>query len=91
MRNYRRYQSRNYFILIFFQFNQTKKYVFQDKIECSVQLKILNEATALPTLNNLSNILKTMLNEADWLIQRCRAEYNMIIYPGADKIEKSNK
>lgn len=58
----------------------------QDKPELPVPLKIINEGTALLTLNTLANALKVMLNEADWLIQRCLAEYNLINYPGGEKI-----
>lgn len=60
----------------------------QDKPELPVPLKIINEGTALPTLNTLANVLKIMLNEADWLIQRCSAEYNLINYPGGEKIDR---
>lgn len=62
--------------------------IFQETVEGTPTIKLINEEVGVPALEGLCNIFKSQLDDIDWIILRFRADYSMITFPGDDSIEK---
>lgn len=60
----------------------------QEEASCE-ELKLINEALATSTFQNVCSCIKSALEDVTWLINRLKAEYCLVVYLSSECSERS--
>ncbi|GJQ77090.1 FANCI [Trypoxylus dichotomus] len=62
-----------------------------DETEAPVTLKIINELTVETFIECLASVIKILLDNIDWMTNRLRAEYGVLVYAEGSGLEKKRE
>lgn len=62
---------------------------FVQEDETTDEMKLVNEMLVTSTFQNVCSCVKTILDDINLVINRLKAEYTLINYPGSDSSERS--